>query len=367
MKALTWLWRKLTSTRSALVLMLIVGVLCILGLALPQAPGLRFGSAEYFDWVDGLGPWAQILGLLGFLDVFQSPWLIVAGALLGLNCLACMIKRLLKTRGRLGPYVLHLGLLVLLSGIAVASLAGFQDPFFVVAEGGQRAVGQDTGLELRLASVHTEQRPDGSFREFRSQVEVLRDGRAPLEGAVSVNHPLAVGDVRFFQAGLGPAPVLLVKDTGGSALFEGTVPLTGLLTTEGVSRPSGAFRLETLSLDVHVVGPAMDGSDSSLATDEIGLQFVQPGSSTSMGWLRLRLGETVSISDLDFTYADSRSFSVFRVTRDPGRFVVWSGFALFILGLVLCLFRRRRPGPTAAPAAQESRPAPGPAAGAGHV
>lgn len=349
MRALAWIWRKLTSTRLTLVLIAVLGVLCVLGLVLPQAPDLRFGSREYFDWVDGLGPWAQILGLLGFLDIFESPWLIAAGALLAINCLACVVKRLFKTRDRLGQTLLHLGLLVVLAGIAVAGLTGFQDPFFVVSEGGQRAVGRDTGLDLKLDSLHTEYWPDGTFRDFRSQVEVLRDGKPLVQGAVSVNHPLTAGGVRFFQAGLGPAPALLIKDTSGRTLFAETVPLTGLLTTDGVARPSATFRIETLALDVHIVGPATGPVDAALAKDEVGLQFIVQGSSTSMNWMKLKLGETVSIADLDLTYADSRSFSVFRVTRDPGRFVVWAGCSLFIVGLLLCLSRpRREPAKTVA-------------------
>ena len=59
-RALAWLWRKLASARLTLFLIVVVAVLCIVGLVLPQAPGLDFGSQEYFDWVDSLGPRAQI-------------------------------------------------------------------------------------------------------------------------------------------------------------------------------------------------------------------------------------------------------------------------------------------------------------------
>jgi cytochrome c biogenesis protein len=376
------LGRGLASTRLALALIIILAVLCALGLVIPQAPGLGFGSPEYFRWVEDLGPWALILGYLGFLDMFESPWLIATAALLAINSVACVTRRLLARRmtpaapggsgeavvagfdseagagpeatavgraglglglrssviGRAGRHVLHLGVLVVLAGVVVAASTGFQEPFFVVTEGGERAVGRDTGLVVRLASLETDYYQDGTPKEYRSLVQVTQGDGAQIEGVVAVNRPLAVGGVRLFQAGLGPAPELLVTRSDGSVLYHGVVALAGLSTDSGLSRPTGVFRMVHPPLDVRVVGSVVGGDDPDFAPGEIALEFFEPGSSTSMGWTKLKQTQTAAAADISFTYAGMRSFTVLRVTEDPGRLVVWSGCGLFLLGLVMTLF-----------------------------
>jgi hypothetical protein len=91
-------------------------------------------------------------------------------------------------------------------------------------------------------------------------------------------------------------------------------------------------------LDVRVVGSVVGGDDPDFAPGEIALEFFEPGSSTSMGWTKLKQTQTVAAADISFTYVGMRSFTVLRVTEDPGRLVVWSGCGLFLLGLVMTLF-----------------------------
>ncbi len=380
-----WLWHRLSSPGLTLILIAALAGICIIGLVVPQYPGLESASATYGEWVRDLGPSARIPGLLGFLAIFSSPWLIAVAALLGVNTIVCVASALRARRvssaglgpmrevevppvlararkhiedhgyrvktsgpreiraeknsfGRVGRYVVHVSLVIMLLGIVYAAASGFQEPFLVVSEGAERAVGHETGLTVRLASASVVYWPDGSAREYRSSVEVLQGGHSLVKGDVVVNHPLSAGGVRLFQAGFGPAPEVLVTDESGVELFHGAVPLSDVLATSGASRPVGMFRLESPPLDIQVVGSAVDVVDPELSDDQVVLQFFEPGSSVALGSAVLAPDQSLSVGGLTFTYGDMRDFSVFTVTRDPGRVVVWIGCGLLLVGLAILLF-----------------------------
>ncbi|MFY1004953.1 cytochrome c biogenesis protein ResB, partial [Escherichia coli] len=64
-------WTTLTSMRTALILLAVLGVAAVPGSLLPQRPTNPVGVADYLRAHPDYGPW---LGRLGFFDVFGSTW-----------------------------------------------------------------------------------------------------------------------------------------------------------------------------------------------------------------------------------------------------------------------------------------------------
>jgi len=87
---LRWAWATLTSMRTALLLLLLLGVAAIPGSLLPQRPTSPFEVAQYLQDNPGSGPWLE---RLGFFDVFGSPWFAAIYLLLFVSLIGCIIPR----------------------------------------------------------------------------------------------------------------------------------------------------------------------------------------------------------------------------------------------------------------------------------
>ncbi len=87
---LRWAWATLTSMRTALLLLLLLGLAAIPGSLLPQRPTNPFGVAAYLDENPQWGPW---LDRLGFFDVFGSAWFAAIYLLLFISLIGCIVPR----------------------------------------------------------------------------------------------------------------------------------------------------------------------------------------------------------------------------------------------------------------------------------
>lgn len=88
---LRWLWRQLTSMRTALFLLLMLSVAAVPGSIFPQRSINAQRVTEYLDQHKTTGPW---LDRFGFFDVFSSPWFAAIYILLVISLLGCVIPRM---------------------------------------------------------------------------------------------------------------------------------------------------------------------------------------------------------------------------------------------------------------------------------
>ncbi len=105
----------------------------------------------------------------------------------------------------LGSIGIHLSLLIFIAGFIFSSYSGFRDASFIVAEGAERRIGFGTGISLRLDSFSDEYWPDGTPKDYRSEVVISENGAEVKRGTIRVNHPITYKGFRFFQAFFGPA------------------------------------------------------------------------------------------------------------------------------------------------------------------
>jgi cytochrome c biogenesis protein len=347
------------------------------------------------------GVWTEPLDSFGLLSVFRSPLFLTAGALLILNILCCTIKRLysLKTvfrpgatvsaevpekapfvlsakspasnavlsvsnyllqhkyrvraskhgdgdfihadryaLSRLGTVISHLSLILLVIGFITGSLLGFQDNSFILAEGTARTVGHNSGLTIELVSFTIEYWPDGTPKEYRSDVTLYDEGQPVKTAAVMVNHPLSYAGLRFYQAFYGPATVMRVTNTEGEAVADTTVSLIGTMNADPYLRPFGKLDLPGTGLTAYLVAPATNMYDPILQPGEIGIELYQGGANVPLDWDVLAVGEAQEIQGLEFTYVRPASYSGFSVKHDPGMWLVWLSLGLFLLGIMMVLY-----------------------------
>ena len=87
---LRWIWRQLTSMRTALILLLLLGVGAIPGSLLPQRTQNPMKVQEYFTNNPGLAHWLDCFKLF---DVYSSPWFSAIYLLLFISLIGCVLPR----------------------------------------------------------------------------------------------------------------------------------------------------------------------------------------------------------------------------------------------------------------------------------
>jgi cytochrome c biogenesis protein len=248
------------------------------------------------------------------------------------------------TKNRFSPlatYLVHLSLILFIAAFLVTSYLGFREPFLVVAEGSQVEVGHETALSLGLVDFSDDYWPDGTPRDYRSDVVLYKGGEEVKRGTIRVNHPLSYQGVRFYQSFFGPAAVISVEEDG-EVLYQGSLALTGILESNPYQRPTGTFVLDGENLVVRVIGPALNLDDPYLTGRELGLELYQWDATTPVAWTKLEEGTPAEWEGITFTYLREAMYSGFQVSRDPGNPLIWTASALFLIGIGIVFYLPRR-------------------------
>ncbi|MBN9618902.1 MAG: cytochrome c biogenesis protein ResB [Actinobacteria bacterium] len=84
-------WRRLTSMRTALILLFLLAVAAVPGSLLPQRP---LNPDKVNSYITSHGVWGQFLNSIGMFDVFGSPWFAAIYLLLFVSLIGCLIPRI---------------------------------------------------------------------------------------------------------------------------------------------------------------------------------------------------------------------------------------------------------------------------------
>jgi cytochrome c biogenesis protein len=370
------------------VLLLLIAVASGLGTALPQGEGADFYRATYGTrpWL-GLLDGAAILRLQ--LDhVYSSGWFLALLAWLGLALILCSWRRQwpalrgamrwidyrqprqlskltlaesiptpapqallpalrdeLQRRGwsvqlksdrlaarsglmgRVGPLLVHSGLVILMVGAVWGVLAGQRLERFL-APGRDLELLDRSGepqLTILLDAFRIERDPAGRPEQFRSRL-VLRDEHGSLARDISVNHPLRYRGMTLYQADWSLAAISL--RIGGSPALELPLRTLDQLGDQvwGLALPTRPDGTEPVLLTLSSEqGPVQvfDASGRSLATLSPG------GAAVTVRGVPLRVESVLPASGL-------------LLKRDPGVPLVYVGFAVALLGGALSLVSTRQ-------------------------
>jgi cytochrome c biogenesis protein len=96
---LRWCWRQLTSMRTALILLLLLGIAAIPGSLFPQRSQNPLAVRQYFIDNPTLAP---ILDNLSFFEVFSSPWFSAIYLLLFISLIGCVLPRSIQHAKAIG-------------------------------------------------------------------------------------------------------------------------------------------------------------------------------------------------------------------------------------------------------------------------
>jgi len=231
--------------------------------------------------------------------------------------------------GRVGPLLVHTGLVLLMLGAAWGALAGNRIERFLAPGRSLDLLdrGGTSQLSLTLDQFDIERDPAGRTEQFRSRLTLAPAGNGAAEQReISVNHPLRYRGMTVYQADWSLATITL--QLGRSPFLQlplQTFPelgdqLWGLVLP---TRPDGSEPvLLTLGSEAGPVQVFGEGGD--LITN------LRPG------------GSAAEINGVPIRVIDVMPASGLLLKRDPGVPLVYTGFAITLLGGGLSLIATRQ-------------------------
>jgi cytochrome c biogenesis protein len=452
-----WAWRTLTSMRTAVILLALLALAAVPGSLLPQRNVATdpMAVARFVQDNPRLAPWLDRMGLF---EVYAAPWFAAIYILLLVSMTGCVLPRCarlwrsvlaappaapknltrlvdhqrwvpegandsasglaaaaahLRRRGfrvettatevraergyarELGNLLFHLSLLVLLLGVALGRLFGFEGRV-VVAEGAgfsnvvsqydefnARPLTDVLGLEplsFTLEDFEVAYEPSGEKagepREFGADLTYQVGSEQDATSVrVEPNHPLDVNETKVFLTGHGYAPVVTVRDGKGDVVFTGPVvflPNDSSYASDGVVKVPDArptqLAFEGFFLPTAAIG---EGGPYSSFPDALNPQLFL---TAYTGDLSMSDGPPQSVYDLDksgleqvtvngdpftralavgetmrlpggqgsLTFDSVARFANFQIARDPGKEVALVAAIMLLVGLTTSLMIRRR-------------------------
>jgi cytochrome c biogenesis protein len=255
---------------------------------------------------------------------------------------------------RLAPYVVHASLLIIFAGAILDGTRGYKgfvtlhpgastDVVEPLTEPGAR---RHLDFTLRGDSAGMEPYPDGSPRQYWSQLTVLENGREVVQKKIWVNDPLTYKGVRFFQASLASAgvPRKLVMD---ATWLENGLPKHQVLNLAPGAPVPLVNEASTVELTDFIPDYVLQDNQITSRSDDprnpaIHLQVTRPGGLVSNAWVLAKSPELSPPNDTGITFkfvsVDMESTTGLQVAHEPGQWLIWTGCLTLVTGLMMALY-----------------------------
>jgi cytochrome c biogenesis protein len=255
---------------------------------------------------------------------------------------------------RFGVFVVHLGVLLLIAGGLAGAIFGVRGTV-EIAEGDTVNTMQFRGgkgaetlpFAIRCDRFTVEFYENGAPKVFRSDLTFIQDGKTVRQGALLVNHPIAFGGLRFYQASYGALP-------GGRLALsyirgKGKATEREMAVGDRFALPGGEGEVEVIRVenDLMRMGPA---AKLSVTSTRGNVQFwvfqeierikeANPGILEQVPLMNPALFTPYLFS---MQKKGERFYTVLQAARDPGVPLVAGGAALLTIGLMITFFFSHR-------------------------
>lgn len=253
-----------------------------------------------------------------------------------------------------GVYIIHVSILIMLVGVAIGFLFGFEG-YVNIPEGESAAVvalkggrgAKNLDFTVRCDRFFIDFYEDGVPKTYRSDLTFLKDGRPVQSSPVLVNHPVTFGGMRFYQASYGMIP------TGDPVMVvtEGNQKIKDVKVAVGMAfdlpKKKATVQMVRVEEDLMGMGPAVKLSIRSSAGDvQIWVfQAIEQIAQANPGLLdQVPLFNPGFFKPYVFSLAqsDNRYYTGLQVAQDPGVTVVATGAALMMIGFMVVFFSSHR-------------------------
>jgi cytochrome c biogenesis protein len=275
---------------------------------------------------------------------------------------------------RLGVYVVHLSIVLLIAGSMIGSLFGFEG-FVNIPEGegsdtirmrNNPAMGMRLPFEIHCDDFNMEVYSNGAPKEFRSALRLVQDGKTILEKSIIVNDPIRYMGINIFQSSYGELPPdhkdhkaadaegadapetfdLKLTSAGSGMTYSKTARIG-----ETIDLPEGlgTFTVLAYTADLRFMGnelgPGIRGQLKTKAGEatEVTLPLRFPKfDKMRKGKVVIAVAGTAAETFTPQAEPEKKFYTGLQVTRDPGVGTVYTAFILMILGCLITFFMSHR-------------------------
>lgn len=379
--------RFLFSMQFALILLVILIAACTAGSVITQGEETSYYLTNYSEQMGGF-----ILAL-GLNDVFHCLWFVILTIVLCLNLCGCNIVRfpslLKRTKegftaetfqkscgkealftsvdpeglfqksgfhkleksvsengaeriysvkfkaGIWGAWLCHLGMLIVIIGFGLGQMK--QIKYAVYGIPGQTKAIEDTGYELTIHDFEIGLRKDDTVEQYTADITVTDTNTGETgSGQTSVNHPLSLFGMRFYQNSTGWATKVQVwKD---NALLQEEVLCAGeymnVEDKEGLSVMFAAFYPD------YILGP--DGTPMTMSSKLINPAYLYRlyYNNDIIGMNVLEEKQLITIDDYVIAFVEPQNYTLIQIKRDPFTWLAAIGALLVMIALILAFYLR---------------------------
>jgi cytochrome c biogenesis protein len=385
----------ITDLKLAIVLLLVIAIFSVTGTVIEQGETPAFYQANYPEHpaLFGFLSW-KVIQVVGLDHVYRTWWFLSLLVLFGVSLTACTFTRqlpALKTAqkwqyydeprkfnklalsaelnnvnlnsitdllkksqykifqqeetshllyarkgiiGKIGPIIVHIGIVMILLGGIWGAMTGFMaqemitsgETFQVnnIIDAGAWS-SQDVlkNWSVKVNRFWIDYTPKGGIEQFYSDLSVLNDQGAEVNHEkIYVNKPLRYHGVVFYQTDWGIAAVKV--KINNSPIFQ--LPMA-LLNTNGQGRLWGTW-IPTK--------PDLSAGVSLLAKDLQGMVLIYDSEGKLVN--TVRAGMSIPVNGVNLQILDVVGSTGLQIKYDPGIPIVYIGFGLLMLGVVMSYF-----------------------------
>ncbi|MBI5188668.1 MAG: cytochrome c biogenesis protein ResB [Nitrospirae bacterium] len=258
---------------------------------------------------------------------------------------------------RLGVYVTHFSILVILIGAIIGVFFGFNGHLNLpegamsnVAYSGREKV-IPLGFDIRCDNFDVEFYGRSDMpKEYRSYLTVIKNGREVLKKSIAVNDPLTYEGITFYQASYG----LIPENFGKGIFIFRVISRDGKISNLNL-RFGDTFEIlnTTISGKIIDLSPALKINEkgqvftyaNQMNNPAVYIDFSESGKHKYSGWLLKRYPETWQLPEghrVEFIDYWGVEYTGLQVRKDPGVWVVYLGCITMSIGLYIAFFMSHR-------------------------
>jgi cytochrome c biogenesis protein len=258
---------------------------------------------------------------------------------------------------RLGVYITHSSILVILVGAIIGVAFGFNG-YLALQEGKMSPFAYQSsdkriplGFDVRCDKFEAQFYGDTDMpKSYKSWLSIWKNGVEVAKKTIVVNDPLTYNGITFYQASFGT-----VEDN-----LENGIVMLRLVAKDGKSqdfntRLGGSFTIPDSGIEGRITNfsPALTVDRSgkpftynqNMVNPAIFVEFSAPGGKHYSGWIFKRFPQTWDLPDgskVEFLDYWGVQYTGLQVRKDPGQGIVYVGCFILAFGLFVSFFMSHR-------------------------